>query len=352
MAHVMKIKAPSVSPLVDHYERVRPGTFDRSNIDATRTHLNYNLAPSDVKEDVRLAMAEHERTAGRAVRKDANVLFDWVVTLPKDCPPESAREFFSGVLEFVQGRYGAGNVLGAYVHMDETTPHVHVPVLPMIDGKLQASKMITRNDLMRFHGELGEFMDARLGFHVSIELDEQQRGEKQLSHLSQRDYIAAKDEIAATKTRLEHLRREVKALEPAAQSLPESARAILAGRSDGGREKALTSEIEYLRERISAAEDEKAELAGEIRELERGISRLERGIIGARERVQELVAQVRGYVEHVGERVAAVLAGFGVRAYAGAAPLSERLGDVRDASRELGRADADQERGRGWDMLR
>lgn len=200
MAHVMKIKAPSVSPLVDHYERVRPGTFDRSNIDRSRTHLNYNLVPSDVKEDVRLAMAEHERTAGRAVRKDANVLFDWVVTLPQDCPPESAREFFSGVLEFIQGRYGADNVLGAYVHMDETTPHVHVPVLPMIDDKLQASKMINRNDLMRFHGELGEFMDDRLGFHVSIELDEEKHVEKAMSKLDQ-------DELKLAAKRLEYLQQ-------------------------------------------------------------------------------------------------------------------------------------------------
>lgn len=354
MAHVLKIKAPGVSPLVDHYERVRPGTFDRSNIDATRTHLNYNLAPSDVKEDVRLAMAEHERTAGRAVRKDANVLFDWVVTLPKDCPPESAREFFSGVLEFIQARYGERNVLGAYVHMDETTPHVHVPVLPMIDGKLQASRVITRNDLMRFHGELGEFIDDRLGFHVSIELDEQQRGEKQLSHLSQRDYIAAKDEIAATKTRLEHLRREVEQaeLEPPAETVAESARSLWEARGTGKREEVLKREIESLRSRLSASESESRELEGEIRELERGISRLERGILCARERVQELAAQVRGCVEHVGERVAAVLAGFNVRAYAGAAPLSEHVRDVRDASRELGRAGSDQERGRGWDMSR
>lgn len=200
MAHVLKIKAPSVSPLVDHYERARPGTFDRSNIDRSRTHQNYNLAPCDVKGEVRMAMAEHERTAGRAVRSDANVLFDWVVTLPQDCPTESAREFFSGVLEFIQGRYGEGNVLGAYVHMDETTPHMHVPVLPMIDGKLQASKMITRNDLMRFHGELGEFMDDRLGFHVSIELDEEKHAQKAMSKLDQ-------NELRLAAKRLEDLQR-------------------------------------------------------------------------------------------------------------------------------------------------
>lgn len=70
------------------------------------------------------------------------------------------------------------------------------------------------------------------------------------------------------------------------------------------------------------------------------------------EQVRGLASRVRGFVDHVGERVAAVLAGFGVRAYAGAAPLSEHVRDVRDASRELGSSRLGQERGRGWDMSR
>lgn len=287
MAHVLKIKAPSVSPLVDHYERLRSGTFDRSNIDEARTHLNYNLAPSDVKEKVRLAMAKHEQTAGRAVRSDANVLFDWVVTLPKDCPEESAREFFSGVLEFIQGRYGADNVLGAYVHLDETTPHMHVPVLPMMKNKLQASKMINRNDLMRFHGELGKFIDGRLGFHVSVELDEEKHLEKAMSKLDQ-------EEMKLAAKRLESLQRaEIEA------------RARI-----GDLEKAIAAERDrvcvenYAREAIQNGTGTRA-MANEIQEYKEATRRLER----ARDAVKERIGLIREQISGLRTRISEVAQG-------------------------------------------
>lgn len=121
MAHVMKIKQGAVAPLVAHYERTPEleRGFVRGNIDPSRTALNYNLLPHDVRGEVADGIEQHERTAGKAIRKDANVLFDWVVTMPKDCPPERGREFFEAVAAFMRERYGEGNVLGCYVHMDE-----------------------------------------------------------------------------------------------------------------------------------------------------------------------------------------------------------------------------------------
>lgn len=367
MAHVAKVKSSGVSPMVAHYAReAEKRGYVRENIDPERTADNYAIGAVSVKalaervrDRVSSAVDEHERTAGRAVRKDANVMMDWVVTAPKDLKTADQRRFFDEVVGFIQDRYGRENVPGGFVHMDETSPHVHVPMIPVVDGRLVAAKVVNRADLRTFHKDLGRAVDDALGYHVSIELDEQQRGEKQLSHLSQRDYIAAKDEIAATKTRLEHLQWEVKALEPAAETIAESARSLWEARETGGREKVLASEIEGLRSeisglrsRIAAAEREKAELERGVRELGERAGGLRARCEAAREQVRVLAERVRGFVDHVGERMAAVLNRFGVRAYAGAAPLSEHVRDVRDASRELGRAGSDQERGRGWDMSR
>lgn len=278
MAHVMKIKATGVAPMVAHYERtpeIERG-FRRENIDPERTSENYNLRPSNVSEQIHQAMQEHERVAKRAVRSDANVLVDWVVTLPKDCQGKDARGFFEAVTEFIEDRYGKKNVVGAYVHMDETTPHIHVPVVPAIEGKLQASKMINRKDLQSFHGELGKFVDKSLGYHVSIELDESQKGEKQLSHLSQTEYIAAKKEIEATQERLERLRCELakKELEPAQETLSESLRTLYKARSDEKREEVLGRDIDGLRERIRCLRERIASVRGRIVELKQSIAEL------------------------------------------------------------------------------
>lgn len=279
MAHMMKIKSGSVGALVDHYERNREGTLIRENVDRDRTHLNYNLRPTDVQEWVRMAMLQHEQEAGRAVRSDANVLFDWVVTLPQDCPAEGARAFFTACLDFLGERYGASNVIGGYVHMDETTPHMHAPILPLIDGKLQASKMVTRADLRTFHGDLGKFVDERLGFHVSIELDEDKVLDRLLSRSAEnmREFQAAKDaaksqiasEVSQEQRRLEYLQRETARVE-----------------RDVGR----------LEREIAAAQAAPAhqESLGESRNRAKGI---ERGNEQARSRIEELKAVVGGLRE-------------------------------------------------------
>lgn len=215
MAHCEKYKITAVAPMVAHYERSREGVLNRENIDHTRTNLNYNLRPGgDVCERVQQAVHTHEQEAGKAVRKDANVMFDWVVTLPQDCPQERTEEFFESVVSFVEQRYGKDNILGAYVHMDETTPHVHVPVVPMMDGRLRASKMVNRNDLLRFHGELSEHVEQELGIHVSVELSEEKAQEKALSSVPQKQLDAAREalkkELAEETERLEYLRQRAR----------------------------------------------------------------------------------------------------------------------------------------------
>lgn len=267
MAHVEKFKSSGVSPMVGHYAREAEARgYERDNIDGSRTHLNYEIAGSGseplaarVRDRVRDAMAEHERAAGKAVRKDANVMFDWVVTLPKDCPPDRAGEFFAATVDFIRNRYGAENVPGGFVHMDEATPHVHVPVVPVRGGKLQASKVVNRADLKTFHKALGAAVDAALGFHVSIELDESQKGAKQLSALSQDEYKAAKDELAATKAEVARLSDEAAELGATCDQL-ERDRYELEGECASAADR-----LEGLQQAQGAAE-------GEIEELERAIA--------------------------------------------------------------------------------
>lgn len=333
MAHVLKIKQGAVAPLVAHYERMPEleRGFTRGNIDPGRIKLNYNLRPSDVRQEVGLAIAQHEQESGKGIRKDANVLLDWVVTLPHDCPPERTREFFESVAEFMEGRYGKGNVLGCYVHMDETTPHAHIPILPMRDGKLVASKVVTRRDLQTFHGDLGKHVDAALGMHVSIELSEEQRGEKQLSHLSQDEYVAAKRRLECLQQRAEseaaavaELDRAIEQaeLQPPAESLAESARTLCKARGDGEREEALAGEVEGLRSALRASEGECERLGERARELERGLPLLRARCERARERferaergVAKLVSQLREIPNTVSEWAQDIARKLGKRVY-------------------------------------
>lgn len=295
MAHVQKLKAGAVAPMVAHWERVPEleRGFERENIDSARTSLNYNLRPHDVSAVVKAAMEEHGRTAGRACRSDANVLFDWVVTLPKDCPTERSREFFEACAEFLEQRYGKENVVGAYVHMDETTPHMHVPIVPMMGGKLQASRMVNRRDLQTFHKDLNKAVDKALGVHVSIELDESQKAEKALSSLGHDEYKQAQRRLEELRREEASLAAEVEQLESAYESRSESARAIIGGIGAGKREKELRSEIKGLRERVGGLEGKNERARERVRVLEDKAMGLRGGVARLAERCRSLAFEVK-----------------------------------------------------------
>ena len=326
MAHLAHYKRTGAAPMLAHYERraeLERG-YTRENIDASRTAGNYAIGADSpqalaaaLRARVADAIAAHEADSGKAVRKDANVISDWVVTLPKDCPREDARRFFEVAVDVCRARYGAENVLGGFVHMDEATPHAHIPVVPVRDGRLRAARVFTRSDLRSFHKDLGRAEDAALGRHVSVELDPAQQGEKQLSHLGQAEYVAAREEAArateraaaaegaqraaedaqrAAEDRLECLQRGVEDAESmAAQSLGGLRRVAREGRYVGGREQAARERNQALRERAEALEGERRELGGRCESLEAekasspaAIQDLERDVRRLGGRVREL----------------------------------------------------------------
>lgn len=231
MAHLAHYKRSGVAAMIGHYNREaeRKG-YHRENIDSSKTAQNFAIGADSpdalaaaVRARVDQAVAQHEKSTGKRIRKDANVLSDWVITLPKDCPRDKAPAFFQICVTAVQARYGKENVPGGFVHLDETTPHVHIPVIPVKDGRLRASKVFTRADLQGFHSYIGRVCDTVLGFHVSIELDPADAGMKQLSHLKQKDYKLAKDELRDAQEKA--LRATEKAAEARkAQTVAENAR--------------------------------------------------------------------------------------------------------------------------------
>lgn len=405
--HLATYTSADAGRMLAHYDR---SIGERDNID--RDGEVRNLAP-EFAGGCRARFAE--LCDGLDVGPKTRPLADFIVTMPPNFGGDMWG-FFRASYDELAARVGEGNVVCAYVHLDEpkAQPHMHfafVPVVeapamtndksrplrwtladekknpehkagaqktdskgtpryvrvPLLDSEGKpvvrrtacASKMFSRQEMREIHPRMEAALCERLGVSkVGLVLDSNDP-KKKLSSLRHDEYERVTAEIAAAEDRLERLRREeeradreIAELEPAAETLSESARAILSGRSDGGREEALASEIEGLRKRISAAEGEKAELERGVRELGERACGLRARCEAAREQVRVLAERVRGFVDHVGERVAATLARYGVRAYAGAAPLSEHVADVRDASRELGRATHDRERGRGWDMSR
>lgn len=188
MAHVEKFNRGAMGHMLAHYERSKvPG----DNIDVSKTHLNYNLAVHQQQTQLDFI---HKRLSEVRMqnRKDVNVLCDWVVTAPKDFIEKHSgdeRLFFEHTYKFLEKKYGAENVISAYVHMDESTPHMHFAFIPVVPDtkrgglKVSAKECITLSDLQHFHEELNQHLDESLGYRVNILNGSTRNGNKSIAEL-------------------------------------------------------------------------------------------------------------------------------------------------------------------------
>lgn len=192
MAHVAKYKRGATGHLAKHYERGRDDAgnyikFGNEDIDPERTPQNYNLAPDrgDQVDFIRQRCSEVQCSK----RADVNVMCSWVVTRPPHLFEGEERAFFEETYSFLSEKYGEKNVISAYVHMDETTPHMHFSFIPVaIDKKkgiekVSAKEVLTKTELQSFHRQLDERMQERFHRDIGVVNEVTKDGNKEIAEL-------------------------------------------------------------------------------------------------------------------------------------------------------------------------
>ncbi len=193
MAHVQKSTKSQVGGLTRHYERFKKENgeyikFNNQEIDVTKSHLNYNLATHQNMNQLDFIK---KRTAevNCPNRKEINVMCSWVITKPKELNPDAQDLFFQEVYKFLENRYGKENVISAYVHLDETTPHVHFAFVPIkFDEKKQkykvcAKEVVNRQDLRTFHKDLTRHMENIFKRDIGLINEATKNGNKSIEEL-------------------------------------------------------------------------------------------------------------------------------------------------------------------------
>lgn len=166
----------------------------RENIDSSRTAQNYELLNTEnplKRYFDRLQKIEEttKEKTGKCIRKDAVTLCGWVITAPQDLPPSDERDFFQGCFDFVKNLYGEDNIISATVHKDETTPHIHISFMPIVEDKknggqkLCAKNLETPKSLSRFHTNLEKELSIKFNRSIGVLNGATKSGNKTLLEL-------------------------------------------------------------------------------------------------------------------------------------------------------------------------
>ena len=369
MAHIAKYKASAVGKLCAHYNRwqgIDNPNVSRENIDKSRTHLNYTLGVYEkdgkrfigkvrgsaswatVKGRIDAVNARAKAEGKRATRKDAVVMADMVVTLPPNVPPEDAYKFFWNSYQYIADRVGRGNLMGGYVHMDETTPHMHVPFTPILDGRFNYKKMCDRKFYQTFHKGLGDRLEQKMGYRPEVELSEETRAQRvYTSRTKDIDKVRGAVDRAIVEPAQQEADRIVAAAKEEAAALLQDAEArrdeLVAQVADGERRLSdvrmqvdeETDRLECLRQRADGVARDVAELepiAADVRRFE-GAGRAERGAIldSIAARCAGAARAARAAIEELGDRIWALMRPNPKKA-------QRTVGDVMREATEIARA--------------
>ena len=181
-----KAKGASDARMSDHIERrvIAP------NVDSTRTHLNRELV--ELPEGVTIrdeAIAHRIKSAGikrkitpdqvRAIRVMMSGTHEDMMKIQQD---GRMNEWCNDSMEWLHKTFGRENTVSAVLHMDETTPHIHATIVPIVTGerrkakqkqtegkrsyrkkadaaRLCADDVLNRDKLIGYHDDYAKIMD-------------------------------------------------------------------------------------------------------------------------------------------------------------------------------------------------
>lgn len=127
-----------------HIER----TIKPKNADPSRTHLNRELIRFPDGVQSRTEAIQHRLDTAKLKRKIGKNQVRAIRALLTGSPEDMKRiqaegrldEWCNDNLKWLRATFGGENVVSAVLHMDETTPHIHATLIPIVTGERRKAK--------------------------------------------------------------------------------------------------------------------------------------------------------------------------------------------------------------------
>lgn len=257
MGRLENYSKKSVKKIID--EHGRNASNYKNHVDKNRTKLNWTYGAGDKSADEVLSIIENrcnEIMNGRKMQEQTNIMSDWIFTYPRELcekkpydtgrvnsktgkpvirhyyapkDPDHCKRWMSEVYAFCQDRYGADNVIAGYVHMDETTPHIDVNLIPEATSRktgkntVSSASLFTRSELSQCQRDLERYMTQMFGQKGMI-LNGRTQGGYTTDELKKRnaDRSVMKRKAKALQTQAEALNKQKEELDKKDANLTQS----------------------------------------------------------------------------------------------------------------------------------
>ncbi len=121
-------------------------------IDHKRTRLNFHFIKPHGSYIAFINQRLKDLAPKRKVKDDAVLLSSFSVGASPEFFTGKNRDdidaFFFECTEFFAERYGRKNIISAVVHLDETTPHMHLNLIPILEGRPCAKNYLIETHLL------------------------------------------------------------------------------------------------------------------------------------------------------------------------------------------------------------
>ena len=172
-------------------ENERDENYEASNpqIDSERTKDNYHTFARYCSYTEFINKRIDELNLSTKPRKDAVLMASFVIGSDREffngLTPAEQKRFFDECTRYFAGKYGKENIISAVVHNDETTPHLHLNLMPIRGGRLCCKDLFNRTELSKLQTDFHEAVGKRWGL-------ERGREGSSKKHLSTAEYKAKK----------------------------------------------------------------------------------------------------------------------------------------------------------------
>ena len=264
-----KYHKSDVCPIEKENERDENYKADNPQIDSSKTSSNYNFVIRFKTYTEFINDRIKSLNLSAKPRKDAVVMNSFVLGSDNEffssLHPWDKQEFFKDCYEFFARIYGEENIISAVVHQDETTPHMHLNLMPITtDGRLCSKELFNKQRLRDLQTDFYECVGKK--YHL-------ERGKEgsQAKHLSTAEFKAKKVIEQAKEIKQEN--------QVYADALKEAENGEISKKKGKLKEQvvALLAENADLKKRLDKSMDETLQYANENRDLRKDNEKMKQG---------------------------------------------------------------------------